>query len=145
MTAPHPEPPAEAQLQEDLQIHLSLCSKTLELVEAENRALRVEGVHRRPEFDQRRQALLPSLAHSVTKLRTHRLARQQSSPARLSDQCQGLLRQGQDVMMKIILLDRENEQAMLRRGLIPPTQLPSANRQRPHFVSDCYRRSAGIR
>ncbi len=45
--------------------------------------------------------------------------------------------------MKIILLDRENEQAMLRKGLIPASQLPSVNRQRPHFVSDCYRRSAG--
>jgi hypothetical protein len=53
------------------------------------------------------------------------------------------LRQSQDVVMKIVLLDRENEQAMLRGGLIPVSQLPSLNRQRPHFVSDCYRRSAG--
>jgi len=42
--------------------------------------------------------------------------------------------------MKIVLLDRENEQALLRRGLVPPTQLPSVNRQRPHFVAELYRR-----
>ena len=41
---------------------------------------------------------------------------------------------------KIILLDRENEQGLLRRGLVPPRELPSVNRQRPHFVADLYRR-----
>ena len=35
---------------------------------------------------------------------------------------------------------RENEQALLRRGMIPPRHLPSAHRQRPHFVADIYRR-----
>jgi hypothetical protein len=142
---PHPEPSAETQLQEDLQNHLALCRKTLELVESENRALRVEGSTRRYEFDQVRQELLPSLTRSVETLRTQRLARQRSASGRFSAQCQTLLRQGQDLMMKIILLDRENEQAMLRGGLIPASQLPSINRQRPHFVSDCYRRSAGTR
>ena len=51
-----------------------------------------------------------------------------------------LLRQNQDLTMKIILLDRENEQSLLRRGLVPPRELPSVNRQRPHFVADLYRR-----
>jgi len=37
-------------------------------------------------------------------------------------------------------LDRENEQALLRRSLVPARQLPSVNRQRPHFVADLYRR-----
>jgi hypothetical protein len=51
-----------------------------------------------------------------------------------------LLRQTQDLTMKIIMLDRENEQSLLRRGLVPPRDIPSANRQRPHFVADLYRR-----
>jgi hypothetical protein len=51
-----------------------------------------------------------------------------------------LLRQNQDQTMKIILLDRENEQCLLRRGLVPTRELPSANRQRPNFVADLYRR-----
>lgn len=140
---PHPEPSAETQLQQDLEIYLVLCRKTLDLVESENRALRVEGTPGRHGFDRARQDLLPALALSVEKLRAQRLARQRSASGRLSAQSQTLLRQSQDVAMKIILLDRENEQAMLRAGLIPASQLPSVNRQRPHFVSDCYRRSAG--
>ncbi len=51
-----------------------------------------------------------------------------------------LLRQNQDLTMKIIVLDRENEQNLLRRGLVPARELPSVNRQRPHFVADLYRR-----
>ena len=51
-----------------------------------------------------------------------------------------LLRQNQDLTMKIIVLDRENEQHLLRRGLVPARELPSVNRQRPHFVADLYRR-----
>ncbi len=141
----HPETSAERQLQEDLQSHLALCCKTLELVEHEHRALRVEGTLRQHEFDQVRQELLPSLTQSVEKLRAQRLTLQQSASRRISASCQALLRQGQDVMMKILLLDRENEQAMLRGGLIPVSLLPSVNRQRPHFVSDCYRHSAGTR
>ena len=53
-----------------------------------------------------------------------------------------LLRQNQDLIMKIIVLDRENEQALLRRGLVPPKHLPPAERQRPHFVANLYRRQS---
>ncbi len=42
--------------------------------------------------------------------------------------------------MKIIVLDRENEQVLLRKGMVPARHLPSADRQRPHFVADLYRR-----
>ncbi len=51
-----------------------------------------------------------------------------------------LLRETQDLIMKIIVLDRENEQALLRKGLVPARHLPHPNRQRPHFVADLYRR-----
>jgi hypothetical protein len=140
----HPETSTERQLQEDLQNHLALCCTMLELVEREHRALHVDGPLRRHGFDQVRQELLAPLTQSVEKLRAQRLALQQSASGRVSASCQALLRQGQDVMMKILLLDRENEQAMLRGGLIPASLLPSANRQRPRFVSDCYRHSAAM-
>ena len=54
---------------------------------------------------------------------------------------QRLMKDNQDLIMKVIVLDRENEQALLRRGLLPNRQLPSVNRQRPHFVAELYRRS----
>jgi hypothetical protein len=53
-----------------------------------------------------------------------------------------LLRQNQDLILKILLLDRENEQARLRRGLLPAAHLPSVHQQRPHFVAELYRRQA---
>ncbi len=42
--------------------------------------------------------------------------------------------------MKIIVLDRENEQALLRRGMLPSRSLPPVQRQRPHYVADLYRK-----
>ena len=32
--------------------------------------------------------------------------------------------------------------ALLRHGLVPARELPSVNRQRPHFVAQMYRRQA---
>jgi hypothetical protein len=32
---------------------------------------------------------------------------------------------------------------LLRRGLLPPKQIPSVQQQRPHFVADLYRRNIG--
>ena len=43
--------------------------------------------------------------------------------------------------MKVITMDRENEQQLLKRGLVPPDKVPSANRQRPHYVVDLYRKN----
>jgi len=34
---------------------------------------------------------------------------------------------------------------MLRRGLLPPEHVPLAHRQRPHFVTELYRRGGAIR
>ena len=56
---------------------------------------------------------------------------------------QAQLRESQELVMRLLVLDRENEQAMLRRGLVPTAQLPSANRQRPHIVAKMYRKSGG--
>ncbi len=76
-------------------------------------------------------------------LRVHRAAWQQLRPeVRAQHQeLTALLRSNQALVMKIIVLDRENEQALLRRGLVPPRHLPPAQRQRPHFVADLYRRN----
>ena len=44
--------------------------------------------------------------------------------------------------MKILIIDKENEQLLLRRGLVPPAQLPSVQQQYPHFVTDLYQRNS---
>lgn len=50
-----------------------------------------------------------------------------------------LIRQTMDLIMKTIVLDRENEQLLLRQGMVPPKHLPSVNRQNPHFVAKLYK------
>jgi len=40
------------------------------------------------------------------------------------------------------LLDRENQQAMLRRGLVPTRHLPAAAVQQPNYVASLYQRNS---
>ena len=122
--------------------HICICQELLEATEQEGQALRRPGKPSLTEFFERKKNLLPRYNQSLDGLRKHRMDWQKLS---LDERAHWpevgmLLRKNQDLTMKIIVLDRENEQALLRRGLVPPRQLPSVNRQRPHFVADLYRR-----
>lgn len=131
-----------AAIVEDLHRHLALCQEILALVERENQSLR--DAAKPPEFEayQTKKNLLPRLNQSLIQIRQHRTAWQKLDLAERAQhpEVPGLLRQNQDLIMKIIVLDRENEQVLLRKGLVPTRHLPSANRQRPHYVADLYRR-----
>jgi flagellar biosynthesis/type III secretory pathway chaperone len=127
---------------EDLKKHFTLCEELLQTIEREGQTLRRSDKPSLFEFCQLRKNLLPRLNRSLDTLRSHRVRWQKFS---LDERARHpeigmLLRQNQDLTMKIILLDRENEQSLLRRGLVPARELPSVNRQRPHFVAELYRR-----
>ncbi len=127
---------------DDLKKHFALCQELLITVEREGQTLRRLDNPSLFEFCQLRKTLLPRLTQSLDTLRRHRARWLKFS---LDERARHpeigmILRQNQDLTMKIILLDRENEQSLLRRGLVPPRQLPSVNRQRPHFVAELYRR-----
>ncbi|HEV7925642.1 MAG TPA: hypothetical protein VGR14_09810 [Verrucomicrobiae bacterium] len=127
---------------ETLNEHLRVCQELLQATEQEGQALRRTDKPSLSDFYQRKKNLLPRFNQSLDCLRKHRVDWQRLSlDERASWPEVGmLLRKNQDLTMKIIVLDRENEQALLRRGLVPPRELPSVNRQRPHFVADLYRR-----
>jgi hypothetical protein len=127
---------------ETLNEHLRVCQELLQATEQEGLALRRTDKPSLSDFYQRKKNLLPRFNQSLDCLRKHRVDWQRLSlDERASWPEVGmLLRKNQDLTMKIIVLDRENEQALLRRGLVPPRELPSVNRQRPHFVADLYRR-----
>jgi hypothetical protein len=132
------------EINDDLKDRLALCQELLQGLEREGQALRRPDNPSLFEFHQLRKKLLPSLNQSLETLRRHRVNWQkvtQEERARYSE-IGALLRQNQDLTMKLIVLDRENEQSLLRRGLIPARDLPSANRQRPHFVAEMYRRQS---
>ncbi|HZM02592.1 MAG TPA: hypothetical protein VFC44_06180 [Candidatus Saccharimonadales bacterium] len=129
---------------DDLKARLILCQQLLAGLEQEAQTLRRPDNPSLFESHQLRKNLLPSLNRSLDTLRRHRVHWQKLSHEERArhPEIGTLLRQNQDLTMKLILLDRENEQSLLRRGLVPARELPSVNRQRPHFVAELYRRQS---
>jgi hypothetical protein len=113
----------------------------LSIVQRESQSLKRSDNVNSVELLEAKKSLLPRLNRSLDKLREYRIAWQKMTPGEGAHNpgITALLRQNQDLIMKIIVLDRENEQTLLRRGLVPPRQLPSLNSQRPHFVAELYR------
>ncbi|HXG48201.1 MAG TPA: flagellar export chaperone FlgN [Methylomirabilota bacterium] len=128
----------------DLHGHLAQCRKLLHLVEQERQSLGSAEAPALKELYAQKRALLPELDQSTARLRRHREAWTRLDPADRARQpeLQALIRQVQDVIMRVIVLDRENEQSLLRRGLMAPGTLPSVNQQRPAVVADLYRQGA---
>ena len=127
----------------ELREHLALYQEILSIVEREGQSLKLLENPNSSELFKAKTNLLPRLNRSLDKLKEHRMAWQKMTQdeRERNPAFAPLLKQNQDLIMKIIVLDRENEQALLRRGLVPPRQLPSLNVQRPHFVAELYRRS----
>lgn len=134
---------SETTLADGLQSHLDLCGEILALVERESRTLHEPDSPTQFETLQQKRALLVRLTQSSVRLAELRAAWQRLSAAERAQKTGviRLMRQNQDLIMRIVVLDRENEQALLRRGLVPPRHLPPANRQRPHYVAELYRRN----
>ncbi|MEW6306522.1 MAG: hypothetical protein AB1705_23905, partial [Verrucomicrobiota bacterium] len=96
-----PEPLADA-----LQQHHALCLEALALAEQESRALRDPDNAAAFDVARRRRQLAPRLEASLAALRAQRLARDSSAP--LSAEALRQLRQTQDLIMRALVLDREN-------------------------------------
>ena len=135
-------PSAAVDPSHELRQHLELCEQVLRMVERENQALRGPGAVDLKPTTALKKNLLPRLTQSLNRLRELRVLWQQLNPAERAKHPEvgAQLRQNQDLTMKIIMLDRENEQLLLRRGLLPANQLPPVQRQQAHFVSELYRR-----
>jgi hypothetical protein len=134
--------PTEEAVAGSLREHLGLCQEILGLVEKESQLLRQDDAEELKTLSAQRKSLLPRLNQSLDHLKVQRARWQQmgSSERGRHPEIGGLLRQNQDLIMKIIVLDRENEQTLLRKGMIPVQQLPAAQRQQAHFVTELYRR-----
>lgn len=128
----------------DLQAFAAVCEQVLALAIREHQALAGHGDYLPAEFFQRRKSLLPDIELLLRNFRNHRAAWQQVPPAEREDyiELKGLFQNIQGLLMRVIQLDRENQQAMLRRGLVPVKHLPSTAVQQPHYVADMYRRNS---
>lgn len=125
-----------------LRENLALYESVWRTVSEEGEELR-SGSEQAPVRQAReKKDLLPRLVESLDALAGSRAAWQAAGPSTRArhPEVGALVRQSQDLLMKIIVMDRENEQTLLRKGMFPARELPSVNRQRPHFVTDLYRR-----
>ena len=130
----------------DLRTYLGLCEEILALAVRENLALSGHVDYQPQEFYQKRKSLLPTLDSVSIKLRQRRIQWQQASASDRA-QCQEaipLFQSIQNLLTKMLLLDRENQQAMLRHGLVPARNLPAVAMQQPHFVAGLYQRNAAV-
>lgn len=127
---------------EQLTTHFGLCQEVLSLTTQENQALSKPAGYDSFEYYQSRKNLLPRLQESLMALRKWRHRWQQASSAERAScaDAPALLLSVQSLLMKVLLLDRDNQQALLRKGLLPARQLPDAAAQQPHCVMDAYRR-----
>jgi hypothetical protein len=135
-----------ADLANELRSYLDLCREFLTLFGEENQALRRSPAWSPEPFHLERKRLLPRLESGLMKLRSFRQWWERV-PAGQRESCreiQDLFRDIQSLLPRLLLLDRENQQEMLRRGLIPATQLPTAAAQQPNFVVNLYRRHAAV-
>jgi len=91
---------------------------------------------------QLRTSLLPRLESALVLLRNWREIWLRVCPTERAccSEAKELFQSVQRLLMKLLLLDRENQQALLQRGLVPPCHLATAAVQQPNFVANVYKR-----
>jgi hypothetical protein len=134
-------PPFINGLVAELRSYLLLCEEILNLSAHENLALSGQTVYQPEEFQQKRLTLLPNIESLLAKLRSRRMV-WQLVPKSERERCTEvtpLFQKIQDQLMKVLLLDRENQQIMLRRGMVPASHLP-APAPKANYVASIYQR-----
>ncbi len=127
-----------------LREHLAVCNDLLTLAQQESEALKDPAPYPAAETRARRQELLGRLESSWSDFTSHRAQWERTHPdgGEPSPGFGALLQTALDTIMRVLVLDRENEQGLLRRGLLPPQALPLAERERPGYVAGVYQRNA---
>jgi hypothetical protein len=128
----------------DLQAFAMVCEETLALAMREHQGLAGHEDYQPIEYYQKRKTLLPDIELLLRKFRTHRAAWQQVPQTEREHfkELKLLFQNIQGLLMRVMQLDKENQQAMLKRGLVPVKHLPSSAVQQPHYVADLYRRNS---
>jgi hypothetical protein len=134
--------PFASEMISDLREYLVICDEALSLTTRENQALSNAADYQPFEFFQLRTSLLPRLENALVQLRKWREIWLRVSPAERAgcSEVKVLFQSVQGLLMKLLLLDRENQQALLRRGLVPPRHHGTAAVQQPNYVANVYKR-----
>ena len=128
---------------DELKQYFEVCDEINKVVRRENQALRSADPKTVYEFQQSRKELLERLTGVQMRLgvlKTSWLRVPANTRAQRPD-IGALIRQTLDLIMKTIVLDRENEQLLLRHRMVPTKHIPPAGRQNPHIVAKMYKDS----
>lgn len=128
-------------LANELRTHHNLCSSILVTVQHEHQQLKSGGVKDLKDFFKHRNGMLERINDAQQKLFAQKAAWQQLTPEERAKQPKiaGLIQKNLDLIMKVILLDRENEKLLLQNKLVPASRLPPAGRQNPNLVAQRYK------
>jgi flagellar biosynthesis/type III secretory pathway chaperone len=127
-------------LVDELRHYSKICDEVHAVVSRENQFLKSsepESIH---QFQKTRQELLERLTGAQMRIAVHKVSWLRVPPAARAKRPEigHLIRQTLDLIMKTIVLDRENEQLLLRHQMVPANRLPPAHRQNPAWVSKLY-------
>ncbi|MGA2864159.1 MAG: hypothetical protein ABSF95_06690 [Verrucomicrobiota bacterium] len=151
LTSSSPEAPAAHapsptalpdEMRDALREHLGVCNALLELAHKEAEALKNPAPFPALAIQVERKALLTRLECALRLLGQKRTLWNRSGITTTdgNPQLTRLLQTALDTIMRVLVLDRENQQQLLRRGLLPARSLPPAQQCRPHFVAALYQR-----
>ncbi len=128
----------------DVEYHNGICLKLLEIIQQENRWLsspKDDGSQNPPDQKLKR-TLLESLSDAVAKIQGHRAAlldtTKNNPDAPKDPDVQAAIQSATDLIMKIVVIDRENEKLLMKRGMVPPENIPSSYQYRPADALKAY-------
>ena len=129
------------QLANELRTHHDLCNRILSTVQHEHQQLKSGNVKDLKDFFKHRNGMLEQINDAQHKLFSQKTAWQQLTAEERTAQPKiaGLIQKNLDLIMKIVLIDRENEKLLLQNKLVPPSHLPPSGRQNPSLVAQRYR------
>lgn len=121
-----------------------VCDELLRLALQESESLRQAAPFPTARIQDERKALLARLESSSRLVASERNQWRETKPpgADASPELAELIRATLDRIMRILVIDRENEQNLLRRGLLPPRALPRPEQSQPSFLARTYERHA---
>jgi len=130
------------EMTEALREHLVVCNALLELAHKEAQALKSPGPFPALAIQVERKALLCRLECALSLLGRKRTLWNCSGKERVlgEPRFKRLLQTALDTIMRALVLDRENEQQLLRLGLLQARGLPCPEQSRPHYVAQLYQR-----
>ncbi len=126
----------------DLRALATWCDDTLSLASREHQALAGQQSYQPFEFYHLRKDLLNRFESLMIPIRNGRQLWQQAGQNERDrhSEVKAGIQMVQDLILKILHLDRENQQSLLRRGLVPASHLSSFAAPPPKYVANLYRR-----